>query len=92
MKQVMDITRSAEIQATLKKAKEYLETTIVPDEKYRRLLEECKNKHESCAFWATLGEFFDTALFLNMLMQMVRNLMIFICNADQENARTIQAI
>lgn len=54
----MDITKTAEIQERLKKAKQYMETTIYPDQKYRRLVEECKMKHESCAFWAVLGEIF----------------------------------
>jgi len=52
----MDLNTVKEIQVSLKNAKQYLETVIFPEKKYRRLKEECKNKHESCAFWATIGE------------------------------------
>lgn len=66
VKQVMDLSRTADIQVTLKNAKQYLETTIFPNKEYRRLVEECKNKHESCAFWATLGECQNNPGYMNV--------------------------
>lgn len=63
----MDLAPIADIQATLKKAKHYMENVVWPDEKYKPVVQECKNQHELCAALGALGECENTPAFMNVL-------------------------
>jgi prolyl 4-hydroxylase len=39
----------------LLKVDEYMRTVVQSDERYKDVKDHCKNDHESCTFWATLG-------------------------------------
>jgi hypothetical protein len=52
------------IQAIIAEAREYLSTVKIK----RSLKDMCKNKHESCSFWATIGECEGTFSFGTILI------------------------
>ena len=54
--QEIDAKRAQECKERIESARYYLENEIAPDPKMNFLLEGCKNKHSSCAYWAVLGE------------------------------------
>ena len=54
--QEIDSKRAEECKERIESARDYLENEIAPDPKMNFLLEGCKNKHSSCAYWAVLGE------------------------------------
>eukprot|EP00549_Striatella_unipunctata_P007896 CAMPEP_0118724462 /NCGR_PEP_ID=MMETSP0800-20121206/32590_1 /TAXON_ID=210618 ORGANISM="Striatella unipunctata, Strain CCMP2910" /NCGR_SAMPLE_ID=MMETSP0800 /ASSEMBLY_ACC=CAM_ASM_000638 /LENGTH=470 /DNA_ID=CAMNT_0006633037 /DNA_START=34 /DNA_END=1446 /DNA_ORIENTATION=- len=42
--------------AVIHKSRDYVENVVWKDDKFISVREECKNRHELCAFWAVLGE------------------------------------
>jgi len=56
VKQTVDSARSAEIYKLLEEAQKYMKEEVMVEEKYDKVRDICQNKHESCAFWAVLGE------------------------------------
>jgi prolyl 4-hydroxylase len=53
-------------QSALQKARDYFENVLKPDSKFETLVRECRNEHESCAFWASLGECESNPNFMNV--------------------------
>lgn len=56
VEQTMDSKRANQIKERIETAQDYLKNVVSEDPKLRPLLEGCKNQHENCAFWASLGE------------------------------------
>lgn len=54
--QNLDATYSDHIFRRVEQAREYVQTKVMVDEKYSGMRDNCKNKHEDCAFWSVLGE------------------------------------
>lgn len=54
--QSIDINRQAAIYEKIREARYYIHNVVNLEEKYDEVRDACKNQHESCAFWATLGE------------------------------------
>lgn len=54
--QTMDTNRAQEISDKIAEARYYMNNEVDIEEKYDGVREGCKNQHESCAFWAVLGE------------------------------------
>ena len=48
-------SHQAEVDQVMEKAKAYVER-VASDDFLRQALPVCKNRNESCAYWATLGE------------------------------------
>jgi hypothetical protein len=53
--QIIDAKLATEIQNRIAASQEYV-NMISKDPQYKKLMELCKNNHESCAFWSVLGE------------------------------------
>jgi len=56
MVQSLDSAHSKQILARIEKSREYMQRTVMVEEKYERTRSICQNKHENCAFWSVLGE------------------------------------
>jgi hypothetical protein len=54
--QIIDAERAKEIEQRIADAQDYVANVVAKDDKLNPLLELCKNNHESCAFWAVIGE------------------------------------
>ena len=54
--QLMDGRNAKESLERLEAARTYIENVVKVDEKYELTRDICKNKHESCTFWSTIGE------------------------------------
>jgi len=61
--QQVDAKLKAETEAIMAKARAYVER-IANDEFLRRALPACKNLHESCAFWAAIGECTENPVYM----------------------------
>jgi hypothetical protein len=53
--QIIDAKLATEIQNRIAASQEYV-NMISKDPQYKKLMELCKNNHESCAFWSVIGE------------------------------------
>jgi hypothetical protein len=54
--QVMDNALALDIIDRLEKAEVYMRDQVQVDPKYAKVRNTCRNQHESCTFWAVLGE------------------------------------
>jgi prolyl 4-hydroxylase len=54
--QVMDQATSDAVMVKLESMRKYMTETVRVDKKYKHVKNICRNQHESCTFWATLGE------------------------------------
>ena len=54
--QLVDMQYSEAILHRIKSAREYIDEVVNVEDKYKPVRDLCANKHESCAFWAILGE------------------------------------
>mmetsp|Transcript_4933 Transcript_4933/g.7482 ORF Transcript_4933/g.7482 Transcript_4933/m.7482 type:complete len:405 (+) Transcript_4933:61-1275(+) len=48
--------KATETQAVIDKTIDYMLNTVFTDDQYQSVRDECKNRHELCAFWSTIGE------------------------------------
>ena len=54
--QTVDASKQNEIFEVIAQARLYMNNVVHLDDKYKDVRDICKNQHESCAFWASLGE------------------------------------
>ena len=54
--QTIDVNREQHIFDKIAEARYYMNNVVNVEEKYDDVRKGCKNQHESCAFWAVLGE------------------------------------
>lgn len=54
--QTIDVNREQQIFDKIADARYYMNNVVNVEEKYDDVRKGCKNQHESCAFWAVLGE------------------------------------
>lgn len=54
--QTLDTNNMNEVIQRIEDGRHYMRTIVNMEEKYTDVREGCKNQHESCAFWASLGE------------------------------------
>jgi hypothetical protein len=54
--QTIDETSPEDTLRTIEEARQYLLKEVAIEEKYEKVRDSCKNKHENCAFWSSIGE------------------------------------
>jgi prolyl 4-hydroxylase len=54
--QVMDQATADAVMVKLESMRQYMMEKVRVEEKYKLVKDICRNQHESCTFWATLGE------------------------------------
>ena len=54
--QIVDQDRALEVEARVQNITNYFQTIVKVQDEYQKVRKECKNRHESCAYWAVLGE------------------------------------
>ena len=54
--QTIDVNRQQQIHDKIAEARLYMNNVVNMEAKYDDVRDGCKNQHESCAFWAVLGE------------------------------------
>ena len=54
--QTIDASMQDKVYQKIEEARYYMRNVVNIEEKYDPVREACKNQHESCAFWASLGE------------------------------------
>ena len=54
--QVIDTEHADAIHTLIKEARVYIRDTVMVDDKYVKVRDQCRNKHRDCTFWAALGE------------------------------------
>jgi hypothetical protein len=48
--------RRAEVEARIANVTHYYDTVVKVDPKYAKIVQDCKYRHDLCAFWAVIGE------------------------------------
>ena len=56
--------KGVEIFGKIEEARQYMQEIVFRNEEYESVRHQCRNNHELCAFWATLGECDNNPLFM----------------------------
>jgi hypothetical protein len=54
--QSLDMEYTEEIYQNIRDARQYLQDVVMTEPKYQKVRGNCQNAHESCTYWAVLGE------------------------------------